>query len=52
MRLCVLTEYFDDTGGMPTILSNLTGYLREKYPQLSIDVITSRNLYRGDENFD
>jgi len=36
-------------GGTPTMLSNLTGYLREKYPQLSIDVITSRNLYRGDE---
>jgi colanic acid biosynthesis glycosyl transferase WcaI len=50
MRLCILTEYFDDTGSTPTILSNLTGYLREKYPQLSIDVITSRNLYRGDEN--
>jgi glycosyltransferase involved in cell wall biosynthesis len=24
--------------------------LREKYPQLSIDVITSRNVYRGDEH--
>jgi colanic acid biosynthesis glycosyl transferase WcaI len=48
MRLCILTEYFDDTGSTPTILSNLTGYLKEKYPQLSIDVITSRNVYRGD----
>ena len=49
MRLCILTEYFDDTGGTPTVLSNLTGFLRERYPQLSIDVITSRNSYRGDE---
>jgi colanic acid biosynthesis glycosyl transferase WcaI len=48
MRLCILTEYFDDTGSTPTILSNLTGYLKEKYPQLSIDVITSHNVYRGD----
>jgi glycosyltransferase involved in cell wall biosynthesis len=50
MKLCILTEYFDDTGSTPTILSNLTGYLREKYPQLSIDVIASRNVYRGDEH--
>lgn len=50
MKLCIVTEYFDDTGSTPTILSNLTGYLREKYPQLSIDVIASRNVYRGDEH--
>lgn len=48
MRLCILTEYFDNTGSTPTILSNLTQYLRETYPQLSVDVIASRNLYRGD----
>src|SRR5688500_20290779 len=49
MRLCIVTEYFDDTGSTPTILSNLTRYLKAQHPELDVDVITSRNLYRGSE---
>ena len=48
MRLCIVTEYFDETGSTPTILRNLAVYLIENYKGLEIDVITSRNLYRGD----
>jgi len=47
MKLCIITEYFDDTGSTPTILRNLAGYLRKAYPEMAIDVIASRNLYRG-----
>ncbi|MDQ3813792.1 MAG: glycosyltransferase family 4 protein [Armatimonadota bacterium] len=48
MRICIVTEYLDSTGGTPTILSNLVRYLHEHYSDLSIDVITSNNLYRGE----
>lgn len=48
MKLCLITEYFfpEDTGGTPTILSDLLRYLKDRYADLEIDVITSNNLYR------
>ena len=48
MKLCVITEYFfpEDTGGTPTILSQLLRYLKDHYADLEIDVITSNKLYR------
>lgn len=51
MRICILSEYFypDNTGGTPTVLSNLARYLKDQHPALSIDVIASRHLYRGDD---
>lgn len=49
MRICILSEYFhpDNTGGTPTVLSNLARYLKDQHPDLQIDVLASRNLYRG-----
>lgn len=48
MRICLVTEYFypDNTGGTPTLLSDLTRFLKDNYEDLEIDVVTSRNLYR------
>lgn len=50
MRICIITEYFypDNAGGTPMVLSNLARYLKDQHPDLQIDVITSRNLYRGE----
>ena len=49
MRICVLSEYFypDATGGTGTVLSNLLRQLKKSDPTLEIDVITSKNLFRG-----
>lgn len=49
MRIAVITEYLDAGGGTPTILSNLIRHLNAHYPDLKIEVIASRNQYRGDE---
>lgn len=51
MRICMLTEYFDPdgAGGVPTMMPQLAQRLRALYPEVSIDVITSRNVYRGDQ---
>jgi glycosyltransferase involved in cell wall biosynthesis len=52
MRVCILTEYFypDCTGGTPAVLSALARRLHDHYPDLELEVITSRNLYRGAAN--
>ena len=49
MRICVLSEYFypDATGGTGTVLSNLLRQLKNSDPTLEIEVITSKNLFRG-----
>ena len=48
MRVCILSEFFfpDNTGGTGTVLSDLVRTLRRVDPDLKIDVVTSRNLYR------
>ena len=49
MRIGVVTEYFDRTGSTPTVLHDLLTHLRGLHPDLTFDVIASRNQYRGDE---
>jgi len=49
MRIAVISEYVDEGGGTPTILSNLVRHLQGRYPDLHLEVISSRNLYRGSE---
>ena len=48
MRIAVLCEYFhpDNSGGTPTDLSELARVLKDSRPDLELDVLTSRNLYR------
>ena len=48
MRVCIVNEFFhpDNTGGTGTVLSDLARTLRRNHPDVSIDVVTSRNLYR------
>lgn len=50
MRICILSEYFypDSTGGTGTVLSKLIRHLKDNNPSLEIDVIASRNLFRGE----
>jgi colanic acid biosynthesis glycosyl transferase WcaI len=50
MRICILSEYFypDSTGGTGTVLSKLIRHLKDNYDNLEIDVIASRNLFRGE----
>ncbi len=49
MRICLLTEYFDPdgAGGTPTILPALARGLTERHDDVTLDVLTSRNVYRG-----
>ena len=49
MRICILTEYFNPggAGGTPSMIPALARELKLRYPQLDIDVLTSRNMYRG-----
>ena len=49
MRICVLSEYFhpDNTGGTSPVMSGLVRHLKDHYKDLEIDVITSKNLFRG-----
>ena len=49
MRICVLSEYFypDNSGGTSPVMSGLVRHLKDHYKDLEIDVITSRNLFRG-----
>jgi glycosyltransferase involved in cell wall biosynthesis len=49
MRIGVITEYFDRTGSTPTVLHDLVAHLCARHPDLTFDVIASRNQYRGDE---
>jgi len=48
MRLCIVNEFFypDSTGGTGTVLSDLVRSMREKFDDVEIDVVTSKNLYR------
>ncbi len=48
MRIGVVSEYFDRTGSTPTVLHDLVTHLRARHPELTFDVIASRNQYRGD----
>lgn len=50
MRICVLSEYFypDNIGGTGPVMSGLVRHLKDHYDDLEIDVITSRNLFRGE----
>ncbi len=52
MRICLLTEYFnpDGYGGVASMMPMLAQRLCARYPEVSIDVIASRNLYRGEEH--
>ncbi|MBV9848321.1 MAG: glycosyltransferase family 4 protein, partial [Armatimonadetes bacterium] len=45
-----MNEFFhpDSTGGTGTVLSDLARALRGRYEDVEIDVLTSRNLYRGE----
>jgi glycosyltransferase involved in cell wall biosynthesis len=54
MRVCVINEYFhpDNTGGTGTVLSELARTLTDRYSDVTIDVITSRNLYRGNHELE
>ena len=49
MRICVLSEYFhpDNKGGTGPVMSGLVRHLKDTYQGLEIDVVTSRNLFRG-----
>jgi colanic acid biosynthesis glycosyl transferase WcaI len=50
MKICVLSEYFypDSTGGTGAVLSSLLRHLKDTYHDLEIEVITSKNLFRGE----
>lgn len=50
MRICIINEFFypDATGGTGTVLSSLVRHLRDRYSDLTIDVITTRSVYRGE----
>ncbi len=51
MRICVINEFFypDNTGGTGAVLSDLSRHLLKNYPDVQIDVVTSRNLYRSNQ---
>jgi glycosyltransferase involved in cell wall biosynthesis len=48
VKIVILSEYFhpDNSGGTPTELSHLAVELKARYAELTLDVITSSNLYR------
>jgi colanic acid biosynthesis glycosyl transferase WcaI len=48
MRICIINEFFypDSTGGTGTVLSELARTLADANEEVTIDVITSTNLYR------
>lgn len=50
MRICMLTEYFNPggAGGVPSMMPQLAQRLMTRYRDLQIEVITSRNIYRGE----
>ena len=53
MRVCIINEFFhpDNTGGTGTVLSHLVRYLTDEHTELTIDVITTRSVYRGEKTF-
>ncbi len=48
----MLTEYFNPNGagGVPSMMPQLAQRIMTRYPDVAVDVITSRNVYRGDAN--
>lgn len=48
MRVCILNEFFypENTGGTGTVLSELARHLRDDFDDVTVEVVTSRNLYR------
>ena len=50
MRICIINEFFypDNTGGTGTVLADLAQNLLVVDPNLEIDVLTSRTLYRSE----
>jgi glycosyltransferase involved in cell wall biosynthesis len=48
VRIALVCEYFypDNSGGTPTDMSELAQYLKQRYAEVEIEVLTSRNLYR------
>jgi colanic acid biosynthesis glycosyl transferase WcaI len=53
MRVCIINEFFypDNTGGTGTVLSQLVQHLKDNHAELTIDIITTRSLYRGEKTF-
>jgi len=53
MKITILCEYFhpDNSGGTPTDMAELAQYLRTRFSDTDIEVITSRNLYRPTADF-
>ncbi|RZL98461.1 MAG: hypothetical protein EOO88_60605, partial [Pedobacter sp.] len=51
MKVCLISEYFypDNAGGTGTVLSGLIRQLKDTYQDLEFEVITSRNVYRGEQ---
>ncbi|RYX82807.1 glycosyltransferase WbuB [bacterium] len=51
MKVCLISEYFypDNAGGTGTVLSSLVRQLKDTYQDLEIEVITSCNVYRGEQ---
>src|SRR5262245_32252754 len=49
MRICILIEYFypDNDGGTGADISYVARCIRDRHAEVEIDVITSKNLYRG-----
>ncbi len=47
MRVGVVSEYYDRTGSTPTVLFDLVNHLRRTRPDLTFDIVASRNQYRG-----
>lgn len=52
MRICILHEYFDPDGpgGAPAMLPMLARCLCANYADVTIDVVCSRNVYRGESH--
>jgi glycosyltransferase involved in cell wall biosynthesis len=50
LSVCVLTEYFNPggAGGTPTVIPELCRHIAAHYPWCRLEVLTSRNVYRGD----
>ena len=48
MKIAVVCEYFypDNSGATPSDMTELTCHLKQFHPEIEIDVITSRHLYR------
>ncbi len=52
MRIGVVSEYFDRTGSTPTVLHDLVGYMREHHVDMTFDIVSSANEYRGNSRLE